>query len=156
MKLKMNRKDLLTNDDIWNAVITVISEKDFPFESKRVNETWVVYHYYSELESGGHEMLLHWLGDYIKEVGIQQYQKELINILEKIGAADYAVVEMTYLEQLWQLYQALEENEIEEEKFYSKIESADSAYYAQDGKLGTLLESYFIEIHTDLINIVED
>ncbi|RAZ69089.1 hypothetical protein [Planococcus maitriensis] len=156
MKLKMNRKELMTNDDIWNAVIRVISEKDFPFESKRVNEAWVVYHYYSELESGGHEMLLHWLGDYIKEVGIQQYREELVNILEKIGAADYAVVEKTYLEHLWQLYQALEENEIEEENFYSKVESADNAYYAENGKIETLLENYFIEIHNDLIDVVED
>lgn len=156
MKLKMNKKELMTNDDIWNAVIRVISEKDFPFESKRVNEAWVVYHYYSELESGGHEMLLHWLGDYIKEVGIQQYQEELVNILEKIGAANYAVVEKTYLEHLWQLYQALEENEIEEENFYSKVESADNAYYSENGKIETLLENYFIEIHTDLIDVVED
>lgn len=156
MKPRMKRKDLETKDDVWNAVIGVISENDFPSESKEVNEAWVVFYYYSEMESGGHEILLNWLGDYIKEVGIQQYQAQLINVLEKIGAHDYAVIERTYLEPMWNLYVALEQDETQEEDFISKVELADNEYHKENRKLDTLLERYFVKIHTELIDVVED
>lgn len=156
MKPKMKRKDLKNQDDIWNAVIGAISENDFPSENKEVNEASVVFYYYSEMESGGHEMLLNWLEDYIKEVGILHYQDELINILEKIGAHNYAVIERTYLEELWNLYIALEGDETQEEKFYSKIELADNEYCNQNRKLDKLLENYFLKIYTHLIDVVED
>lgn len=155
MKPKMKRQELQHDDDIWNAVIGVISEKEYPFESKDVQEAWVAYQYFSEMESGGHEALLNWLGDYIQAVGIQQFRNELIGILGKIGAHEYAAIEEEFLEPLWQLHMALEKDEIPEEPFYEKIEPADAAYYGLDGKLQTLLERYFVEIHTELIDVVE-
>jgi len=152
----MKRKDLMNNDDIWNAVISVICEYDFPTEKKTDNETFIVFQYYSELESGGHEMLLTWFSDYIKEVGINHYLNELTSILEEIGANDYVVIEKKYGEQLWQMYLALENDEIKESEFYSIIERADNEYYKLDGKLGELLENYFVKIHTDLIEVIEE
>ncbi|WP_225229725.1 hypothetical protein [Sporosarcina quadrami] len=58
MKPKMTRKDLLDNDNIWNAIISVISEGDLSTKDTVLNEAFIVFQYYSELESGGHETLL--------------------------------------------------------------------------------------------------
>jgi hypothetical protein len=156
MKPKIKRKDLINNDDIWNAVISAVSEYNFPTESKIANETFIVFHYYSELESGGHESLFTWFSEYIKEVGITNYLKELIAILEKIDAHDYAAIEKKYGEEMWRLFIALENDEIEENEFYSVIEKANNEYDKLNDKLGDLLETYFVNIHTNLIEIVED
>ena len=59
-------------------------------------------------------------------------------------------------EQLWQMYLGLENDEIKESEFYSIIERADNEYYKLDGKLGNLLENYFVKIHTDLIEVIEE
>jgi len=146
----------MNHEDIWNAVIEEICKYDFPTENKTTNEAFLVFQYYSELESGGHEMLFTWFSDYINEVGINYYKKELILILEKIGAHDYAVNVNKYMEQLWQLYVALEHDENIENDFYRLIERADDKYYELNGKLEHLLERYFVTIHTDLIEVIED
>ena len=39
--------------------------------------------------------------------------------------------------------------------FYNVIKEADSEYENLNGKLGELLESYFVKIYTDLIDIEE-
>ncbi|MCE7792167.1 hypothetical protein K8O68_06980 [Salipaludibacillus sp. CUR1] len=155
MKYKMKKEDLLTDDDIWNAVIQVMSEYDFPTENKVANETYVVFNYYSALESGGHESLLNWFSSYIEEVGILNYIKELTFILEKIGAEDYAEIEKKYGEELWRLFQALESDEIEEDEFYDVIEESDRKYENLNGKLVEILERYFVKTYTDLIDIEE-
>jgi len=152
----MKRKDLLSNEDIWNAVISVISEYDFPTENRMTNELFIVFQYYSELESGGHESLFTWFSEHIEKEGITNYLKELIGILEKIGAHNYAKIEKKYGEEMWRLFKALENNEIEEEDFYRVIEIANNEYYNLNGKLEELLETYFLNIHTDLIEVVKD
>jgi len=60
MKPEMKRKDLLSKTDIWNAVITFLSEYDLSSEDNNLNDAFIVYQYYSELESGGHESLFTW------------------------------------------------------------------------------------------------
>ncbi len=155
MKVKIKKKDLTTNDDIWNAVIQVMVDYNFPTENKVANDTYIAYNYYSELESGGHEGLLNWFSWHIEVVGIENYLKELTFILDKIGAEDYSKIEKKYGEELWRLFQELEKNEIEEDEFYNVIKEADSEYENLNGKLGELLESYFVKIYTDLIDIVE-
>lgn len=155
MKPKMNRKDLIGDDAIWNAVNMMLSEQDYHIEDAKVYEAFVVHQYYSELESGGHEALLNWTQNWIKDVGIKKYRNDLVSSLEKIGAHEYAVIERSHLEELWKLHLALEDDESFEEKFLSKVELMDGAYYGLDGKLQTILESYFVEIHTDLIDVVE-
>ena len=156
MKPKMKRRELMNNDDIWNAVITVISEYNFPTENKISNEAFSVFQYYSELESGGHESLFTWFSEHIEEVGITNYLKELIDILNKIGAHDYAIIEKKYGEKMWRKLVALENGEIEENEFYTVIEKANDEYDKLNGKLEGLLETYFVSIHTDLIEVVED
>ena len=113
----MKKKDLTTNDDIWNAVIQVMVDYNFPTENKVANDTYIAYNYYSELESGGHEGLLNWFSWHIEEVGIENYLKELTFILDNIGAEDYSKIEKKYGEELWRLFQALENDEIEEDDF---------------------------------------
>ena len=74
-----------SSDDIWNEVIHKVCSIDFPTENQVLNEAFLVFQYYSELESGGHEALLNWWSEYISEVGITAYIKELTKVLEKIA-----------------------------------------------------------------------
>jgi len=82
--------------------------------------------------------------------------KELTDILEKIGAHDYAIIEKKYGEEMWRMFMALENEEIEENGFYTIIEKANHEYEKLNGKLGELLEAYFVNIHMDLIEVLED
>src|SRR5699024_10688846 len=152
----MNRNNSINIDGIWNAVITILAESDLSTENKSLKEAFIVFQYYSELESGGHESLFTWFEAYIEEVGIDIYLNELIGILEKIGAHDYAIIEKKYGQEMWKLYVALENDEVEEDEFYGVIEKADDEYHKLNQKLEELLETYFVTIHTDLIEVVED
>lgn len=156
MKPKMTRKELLDTDNIWNAIITAISEVDLSTKDTVLNEALIIFQYYSELESGGHENLLNWLESYIEEISIEIYLNKLITILEKIGAHDYAMIESKYGQEMWRLYIALEKEEVEEDEFYNVIKKADDEYHKLNGLLEELLETYFVSIHTDLIDVVED
>ncbi|WHY02542.1 hypothetical protein [Neobacillus sp. DY30] len=150
------RKDQMTKDDIWNAVIKMMGKYDFPTENQIANEVFIVFNYYSEMESGGHESLFTWFSWHIEKVGITNYLKELTGILEKIGAYDYSKIEKEYGEELWKLFKALENNDNEEEDFSSILRKANNEYKKLDGKLGDLLETYFVSIYTELIEVVED
>ncbi|ARD47910.1 hypothetical protein [Sporosarcina sp. P33] len=156
MKPKMNRKDLLDSDNIWNAVVTVISENDLSTKDTVLNEALIVFQYYSELESGGHEVLLNWLESSIEEISIEFYFYKLITILEKIGAHDHAMIEEKYGREMWRLYVALESDEIEEDEFYNVVNKADDEYHKLNGRLEKLLETYFVSIHMNLIDVIED
>lgn len=140
-----------SSDDIWNEVIHRICSIDFPSENQTLNEAFLAFQYYSELESGGHEALLNWWNEYISEVGITTYIKELTQILEKIGAQEYTVILQKYGEEMWKNFVALENGEIDENSFYQVIEKADGDYYNLEDKLQQLLESYFVSIHTDIL-----
>lgn len=156
MRPKMKRENLLNKDDIWNAVTSVLSEHDLSTENNKTDETFLAFQYYSEMESGGHESLLNSLEWYIEKIGIDHYLKNLIGILEKIEAYDYAAIVKNNCEELWTLYIALENDEIEEEKFYHLIEKADTDYHKLGDQLETLLEAYFVTIYTELIEVVGD
>lgn len=156
MRPKMKRENLMNKDDIWNAVTSVLSEHDLSTENNKMDETFLAFQYYSEMESGGHESLLNSLEWYIEEIGIDHYLKNLIGILEKIEAYDYAAIVKNNCEELWTLYIALENDEIEEEKFYHLIEKADTDYHKLGDQLETLLEAYFVTIYTELIEVVGD
>lgn len=156
MKPKIHRKELMDKDSIWNAVITVASEYDLSDKDTVLKEAFLVFQYYSEMESGGHEILLNWAGTYIEEVGIENYVNELSAVLEKIGAHDYALMEKKYGQELWSLYMALENGEDQEEAFFRVIQEADNEYHRLNRKLDTLLEAYFVDIHTDVIEVIEN
>ncbi|MEK5444828.1 DMP19 family protein [Fredinandcohnia sp. FSL W7-1320] len=140
-----------SSDDIWNEVIHKVCSIDFPTENQVLNEAFLVFQYYSELESGGHEALLNWWSEYISEVGITAYIKELTKVLEKIAAQEYAVILQKYGEEMWKNFVALENGEIDEYSFYQVVEKADREYYKLEDKFQHLLESYFVSIHTDII-----
>lgn len=156
MKPKMKRNDLMSKTDISNAVMDVLSSYDLSSEDTTLNKAFIVYHYYSELESGGHETLFRWFGHHIKEMGIDDYLNKLIGTLEEIGAHNNALIEKKYCRELWNLYTVLENDEIPEDKFYNVIEKATDEYYKFNGELRELLETYFVTIYTDLIEVVED
>ncbi len=147
--------ELMTNEDIWNAMVFLLSEYDLPTDNESANQAFMVYHYYSELESGGHEGLFNWCSMHIEALGANRYFEELVRALKEINATEYALIEEKYGLQMWRLYQALEKGEIPEEEFYTIIEKADSEYWQFDGKLGEVLEVYFVKIHTELIEVVE-
>lgn len=155
-KPKIQSTNILNPGDIWNAVISVLTEFDYPEENKVAKEAFTVLQYYSEMESGGHESFLRWNSEHIEEVGITCYLEELITVLEKIDAHEYAQIEKQYGKEMWDLYVALENKEIDEKEFYSVIEKADKEYYHLNEKISELLETYFIMIYMDLIEVVED
>ena len=156
MKPRMERKDLMGKTDISNAVIDLLSKSNLSSEDYTLDKALIVYHYYSELESGGHESLFRWFGQEIKEMGIDNYLNKLIGVLEEIGAYKYAVIEKKYLKKMWGLYVALENDEIKEDEFYNVVEKATDEYYKLNGELRELLETFFVTIYTDLIEVVED
>ncbi len=154
-KPKLKRSDLLNKDDIWNAVSDVLLESAYQLENKVAYEAFTVLQYYSEMESGGHESFLRWNSDHVEGVGITRYLEELIGVLDKIDGHEYVLIERKYGKEMWDLYVALENDEIDEKEFYSVIEKADNEYYHLNEKLRELLETYFVKIHTDLIEIIE-
>ncbi|TWT01452.1 hypothetical protein [Planomicrobium sp. CPCC 101079] len=156
MKPKMYRRDLVTKDDIWNAVIATISEYDYPTRNQTADETFLAFYYYSEIESGGHEILMNWFSGHVEEVGVTSFLDALVGSLEAIGAYDYAAIERKYGRDMWQKFKELENGEIEEEGFYAVIEQADKEYDQLDGRIGELLETYFVDVHMELIDVIQD
>lgn len=155
-KPKIKRKDLLKPEEIWNAVISALTDYTFPSENKVANEVFTVFQYYSEMESGGHESLFTWVSNCIEEVGITRYLENLIGILEKINAHEYAKIEKKYGQEMWRLYVALENDVIVEREFYNVIEKANNEYINLNNQLGKLVDTYFASIYTNLIEVVGD
>ncbi|MFD1862868.1 DMP19 family protein [Planococcus chinensis] len=137
-------KNSIDKDKAWNEVIGVLSNLEYPSGEEVLDDAYLAFHYYSEMESGGHEILLNWFSGDMKGT---DFGLRLIAALEKIGAAGYAAIEGEYGATLLQRYIALENGEGSEEAFYEAVEQADNAYYALDGKLAELLAEYFLEIH---------
>ena len=138
VKPKIKRKDLMSRTDISNAVMDVLSKSSLSSEDTTLNKAFIVYHYYYELESGGHEGLFRWFGQEIREIGIDNYLNELIGVLEEIGAHNYARIEKKYCKELWNLYIALENDGIHEDKFYNVIGKANEEYYKLNDELREL------------------
>ena len=156
MKQKMRKKDLVDETAISNAVMDVLSASDFTTDNTTLNKALILYHYYSELESGGHESLFRWFGQPIQAMGIDEYVSHLIDILGEINAHSYVSLEKKYCKALWQLYVALENEESAEDRFYHLLEEATNEYYKLHDELRGLVEKYFVSIYTDLIELVDD
>lgn len=131
----MKRADLVNNVDIWNAMVELMAEYDFPTDHTIANKEFMVYSYYAELESAGHEGLFNWFSSYIEEVGAHRYFKELRSVLEEMNAHEYALIETKNGEKLWELFQALVKDEIPEDDFYILLEKADQEYHQLNGRL---------------------
>ncbi|MGD6780202.1 hypothetical protein ACQCT3_10590 [Sutcliffiella horikoshii] len=93
---------------------------------------------------------------HIEALGVDRYFEELVRALKEINATEYALIEEKYGLQMWKLYQALENGEIPEEEFYTIIEKADSEYWQLDGKLGEVLEVYFVKVYKELIEVMNE
>ncbi|MEK3981736.1 hypothetical protein MKY37_22275 [Psychrobacillus sp. FSL K6-2836] len=163
MKIKLKRSELQTNNDIWNAVLAAYGQYDFPTEDEKMNDFFILFNYYCELESGGHESLFNWFSEHIEKMGIQTYSIRLSKVLEKVGANEYAEIEKRYIEQLWKLFLAVEKSRIEDPhyeslvaEFCNHIEQADSEYSKLGENLSERLSQYANAIYTEVIEIVED
>lgn len=151
-----------TNDEIWNAVLSAYSEYVFPTDDVKMNDFFILFNYFCELESGGHESLFNWFSEHIEEMGIQTYLNRLTKMLEKVEAHEYAEIEKNYMEELWRLFLSVENSGTEEPhyesleaEFYMTIEKADSEYRSLGDKLSERLSSYATVIYTEIIEIVE-
>ena len=89
----MKQSQLQNHDGIWNAVIETITAADDPTENPVFEEAFLVFQYYAETESGGHEHFLDSLKEYIEQHGTDQAVGQLTERLEKIGASAYAEIE---------------------------------------------------------------
>lgn len=95
-------------------------------------------------------------------MGIQTYLNRLTKMLRKVGAPEYAKIEMNYLEELWRLFLAVESSGSEESyyeyleaEFYMLIEKADGEYRNLGDKLSERLSIYATAIYTEMLEIVE-
>lgn len=138
----------MDKDKIWNRVIEALSVLEYPTGEPVQNDAFLVFQYYSEMESGGHEIFLNWFSEDLQRTDLGLH---LVAALEKIGAVRYAEIEREYGSLLLQRYLSLEKGEGSEEEFYAVVEKADSAYYALDGQLAELLEAHFIEIYNEVV-----
>lgn len=155
MKPAMKRSELQNKVAIWNAAISAISEIDFPVGDPIADDAFIVFQYYSENESGGHEILLNWCAYIIEERGIDAYLEQLLAILKKIGAEEYAAIEQRYLKEIWLLYKEMEQDEQKEDAFLQLIQKADEAYQALGKQLENRMEAYFLGIYEELIEVIE-
>ena len=162
MKIKVKHSELQTNNDIWNAVLTAYGEYDFPTDDEEMNDFFILFNYYCEMESGGHESLFNWFSKDIEEMGSQIYLNRLTVMLRKVGAPEYATIEEKSLEELWRLFLAVENSGNEEldfesvvSEFYMLLEKLDGEYRNLGDKLSDRLSSFATVIYTKIIEIVE-
>jgi len=162
VKIKVKHSELQTDNDIWNAVLTAYGEYDFPTDDEEMNDFFILFNYYCEMESGGHESLFNWFSKDIEEMGTQIYLNRLTVMLRKVGAPEYATIEEKSLEELWRLFLAVENSGNEEldfesvvSEFYMLLEKLDGEYRNLGDKLSDRLSSFATVIYTEIIEIVE-
>ena len=156
MKFKVVKSQLQHRDDIWSILADITVENAYPTTNPLLDEISIVFSYYSELESGGHESLTRWQYDQIVALGFETYLDKLTATLRKIGAVDYAVIEKDYLPDIWRIYHQLENGENMEEAFYVLVEKADKAYVALQDAIRPMLVEYAVDIHLQVIEPVEE
>lgn len=134
----------MSPEEKWNEMIGQLSELELPVEDPFLQQMLLVYHYFSEMESGGHESLFRWLEMYVKDTGIDFFIAELSDALEHIGAIGYVDLVQIYGKPIWQAYEAMNQDETVEDSFYEVVETADEQYHGLGG-IGELVERYFLQ-----------
>ena len=160
--MKVNRSELQTNDDIWNAVLSAAyGNYAFPTENKKKDDIFILFSYFCEMESGGHEALLNWLSETMQGLGIQKYVSRLTKMLELIGAGDYAKIEKVYLEEMLKRYLTIENSDFDdpdfeklEAEYLFVIERADEEYRNLEEQINERLYNYAVNIHEEVLEIV--
>ena len=150
MKIKVNKKDLMNEDDAWGAVMAAsVSIKSY----KHADDFFLALNYLNELESGGHGSLIEWSSEIIEELGIHTYVERLTSMLEKLGAPEYAAIEKQYLEELWRLNRAMEKGDAVMEVYDELIEESDKKYWQLGERLLHLMRDHSLIIYKELIEI---
>ncbi|MFC4409061.1 hypothetical protein ACFOZY_01285 [Chungangia koreensis] len=153
MKPNMKKSELKTKEDIWNAVIAVLSDTDYPSENDVANEAFLLFNYYSDMENGGHENLFNYNAETIDIIGIEKFLTQLTAALRNMNADEYAAILDRYGADMYQMFLGLEDGQVKEAEYYTVFEQADDAYQDLGGKINELLEDYFVKIHGDLIDV---
>lgn len=153
--MEIKRVQLIDHDSIWNAVVDALSEYEYPGIDEKMNEAFLIFQYYSEMENGGHEAFIESMNEDIQKIGIDHIIGQLVNALNKVNQNAYAVIIKSHFKEIWNTHCELQHDETIEDSFYQHIEKADQAYYDLNDKLSTSLEAYFIKIHEDILNIID-
>lgn len=151
MKKKISKQLLQTRTDISNAMIDILSTMNLPAMDTITTKAVIVYQYYSELESGGHENLFQWYNEDIKAITPKRYLALLVETLEEIGAPEYAALELQYGPRLWELYEKMQTDDQYEDEFYELSEQATQRYYQIENSIRDRLDDYFVEIYEHFI-----
>jgi hypothetical protein len=151
-----NNSELQQQQIIYNQVTERLIGINFPSDFPRLNKAHLLVIYHNELESGGHESFLNWQQNTVRQIGIQPYMKDLVAALQEIGAKDYANVIEQFGEHMWNLFEALENGEIDESLFYEVIELADQAYFKLNGAIRDLLEVYLLKHSKQLLEELDN
>lgn len=130
-------------DEIWNAMVDLISSMDYPTGDSDKDEVFLLFQFYSTMESGGHESFLNLFEEELEKLGPAFFFNQLRQSLIQIGGAGYAEIEKEYGLPLWEGYKALEDGGSEEEAFYVLVEKADRKYEALGSQINSLMETYF-------------
>ena len=151
----ISKKDALTREGRYNVVADFIVSHTYPSENKMLDDSWLIFNYYNELASGGHEGYLTWTAGPICETDIRSFYDALIHTLQEIGATELADLERTYGILLWEKYHALENGEIEEDEFYDIVQIADQAYLNYEEMFINKMWIYAEKLFPNLFTVVD-
>lgn len=158
--MKIKRSEILTNDDIWNAVLAAYGNYSFPTENEKMNDFYILFNYFCEMESGGHESLLNWFSQPIQQMGTHEYLRRLAIMLEQIGANDYAEIEKAYLKEMVNIFEVIESRGFEgpnyeslEADFIKIIEKADKEYRNLDEQINAQIYKYALIIYKEVLEL---
>ncbi|WP_332647078.1 hypothetical protein [Lysinibacillus sp. 54212] len=128
-----------SKEDIWNAIVERISDIDYPSQHPVKNRAYILFQYYSQMESGGHEDVLNWL---FNEKNIDKPLNVILNTLVEAKAICYMDIIDKYGQEMVSLYELLERNQGCEEAFYQVVREADEAYWTMNS-FQQIVETYF-------------
>lgn len=136
-----------SKEDIWNAIVEKISDIDYPTHHPLINHAYILFQYYSQMESGGHEDVLNWL---INQKKVDQPLEALRNTFLEASATSYAAIIEKYGPKMVEHFQMLEQNQPHEEDFYQEVKRADVAYWNLND-FHQIVEKYFYKHCEDLL-----
>lgn len=128
-----------SREEIWNAIVEKISDIDYPTKYPVTNHAYIMFQYYSQMESGGHEDVLNWL---FNEKKIDHPLAVLINSINEAQAKSYTAYLEVKGQEMWELFQLLKRGEEQEEAFSLMVQQADEAYW-NINTFQQIVEKYF-------------
>lgn len=134
-------------DESWNAMVDALSAMEYPTGDTAKDEAFLLFQFYSSMESGGHESFLNSCEEDIQAIGPAAFFSQLANSLNMIGGSVYAAIENHYGLPLWDAYKELENGGQEEAAFYALVEKADNESAAADPPLEGLMQAYFEKLY---------